>query len=233
MQSQIFKLLLLAFSVGACADAAEEPMEELGTAEQAITVTLEFRDGGLPVETGTIYSGTRDARLVSGSPDTVFGNNCLVAGSQSGNEQSCVIMFFDLRNYIPASAAVQSAILYINVTDPSVDPVDVSVLSRHWKETDVTWNKFTALEKWGAPGAKSSSDRGLPFKTFTARFARRVGIDLGPTGVAKIQEALSLGNSAVNGFILSNATTGDPLGFDGSEHRTRSRRPSLSVTYIN
>ena len=233
MQSQTFKLLLLAFAVGGCSDAGEEYTEELGTTEQAITTTLEFQDGGLPTPRGALYYGTRDARLSSKAPDGVFGDRCRIAGAQTGNEQSCVIMFFNLANYIPQSAIIQSVTLFVNVTDPSPESVEVSALLQHWKESAVTWNSVATGFPWGLPGAKSSSDRGPGFTKFTASAVGRFGIDLGDVGRAKVQEALALGNSAVNGFILSKPAIGNALEFDASEHVTRANRPSLRVTYTN
>jgi hypothetical protein len=235
MQSQTFKLLFLALGVAACSGEAEESVEELGTAEQAITATIDFQDGTV-MPGQIVYKGTRDSRLVANDPNTSYGSDksCLVSPAGSGNEQSCVLLFFNLRNFIPASAISQSGRLTLNVTDSSRSSVSINTLRKHWKELDANWIRANSLEPWKEAGAKSpTEDRGELVRTFTALRVGAITMDLGAVGVAKVQEALSLGDGVVNGFILSGAGTTDPFGYDSSEADLIAKRPRLSVTYIN
>ena len=226
--------LFAVLGAGACSDASV-PFEEIGVTQEPITQTLNFQDGAYVFDPPLPYSGTRDSRISAASPSTNYGNSALCGAAGGPNEISCVLLWFNLGSYVPASAAIVSATIFLNVIDATSSTYNVYELKQHWKESAVTWNDVVnstpaGPHPWQVPGAKGANDRGALVGTLTGAVGIR-SIQLNSTGLALIQSWILNGNSDVNGFIIANESATDLILFYASEATTIANRPRLQVTF--
>jgi hypothetical protein len=145
-----------------------------------------------------------------------------------------VLLWFNLGSYIPASAAITSATIYLNVIDSTSSTYNVYELKQHWKENAVSWNNVAIAPvgpiPWQVPGAKGANDRGALVGTLTGAVGFR-SITLNSIGLALIQTWILNGDSDVHGFIIASESATDPMLFYTSETTTIANRPRLQVTF--
>ncbi|NUQ65488.1 MAG: DNRLRE domain-containing protein, partial [Pirellulales bacterium] len=196
--------------------------------DPSAAVTVSFQNGAFP---STSYTGTRDTKIRSNYPTTVYGSNNKL--ELDGKPDFSSLIRWDLSS-IPADATITSAAITVYVVEPSLASFELYELKRAWNETETTFQRATSAQAWQVAGASGAADRGST--VLGAVSARAIGLQtftLNAAGVSVIQAWLA--SPALNhGFILqdyADAST-DDLDFRSREAKVIQERPRLSITYV-
>lgn len=105
------------------------------------------------------YDAAHDARISAESPNANWGHAELKVGAR---QRVSSLISFDLSS-IPTNATVVSATLsaYVYEREGSASlGIDIFAVARAWSESETTWDRATASERWGLPGGNHTlSDR--------------------------------------------------------------------------
>ncbi|MCI0698403.1 DNRLRE domain-containing protein, partial [candidate division KSB1 bacterium] len=186
-------------------------------------VTVSFQDG-----VGG-YTGTRDTKLVSGSPTTNYGT---ASGLEmDGSPDLSSLVSWDLTS-IPSGSIIQSVDVTVDVTNTSTQNYEFYEMKRPWIESAATWNEYASGLSWEVMGADGSGDRGTTVVgALTATSRGLQTISLNASGVAVVQSWVD-NPSSNHGFIILNYISAtDGLKFSSRENGTASNCPKLTVTY--
>ncbi len=191
--------------------------------EFEITVTKTFQDGI------NGYSGTRDTKLLAGSPTTNYGGDTQLEVDGSPDEST--LLYWDLTS-IPPESKIDSVAMTLVVTNQTNDTYGMYELTRVWTESGATWEEHVAGQSWEQGGADGSGDRGSTvLGSISSTSQGTVTTLLNAEGVAVVQAWVD--NPASNqGLIFQDyANASDGLSFLSSETGTVADRPKLTVTY--
>src|SRR5574341_2123441 len=185
-------------------------------------VTVSFQDG-----VGG-YTGTRDTKLLSGSPTTNYGT---ATGLEiDGSPDNSSLVSWDLTS-IPSGSIIQSVDITVNVTNTSTEVYEFYEMKRPWVEGAATWNQYASGLSWQVAGADGSGDRGSTvLGALTSSITGLQTISLNASGVAMVQSWVD-NPSSNHGFIILDYNNSNGLDFSSREKGTASLRPKLTVTY--
>ena len=197
------------------------------TAAAATTiVTASFQDGVAP---NNAYSGTRDTKIKSDEPSTVFGADPEL--EVDGDPDRSVILKWDLSS-LPPGSSVLSASITLEVTNASLDSYEIYEMKQEWVEDEANWSQYRSGSSWQTAGAGGSPDRGADvLGAVNATDTGSITILLDTTAHRLIEDWID-NPSTNNGFILQdypNATDG--ADFNSREVSSANSRPKLTVTY--
>ena len=178
------------------------------------------------------YQGTRDTKIRSDQPNTIFGSNAKL--EIDGNPDFSSLIQWDL-SAIPAGATILSASITVTAVNTSNDAFELYEVKRPWVEAEATFNQAAAGVAWGTAGASGASDRGTTvLGAVTAPSLGQATVTLNAQGLAVLQRWIA--NPAANyGLIFqdyANIST-DDLDFHSSESSTVSARPRLTIAYTS
>ena len=190
-------------------------------------VTL-FQDGVFPTAG---YAGTQDTWIRTNSTaGKNFGSTTTL--SADGRTDAAVLLKWDISS-IPSGSTVQSAMITINVIDPTLNNFDVFAMNRAWSEASVTWKGDSATSKWELAGATGASDHGSTvLASITSKNRGLVTVPLNSAGLALVQSWVDHPSSNL-GIIVQNYGSSDGLDFSSSEASAKRSRPRLMVTYVS
>jgi hypothetical protein len=176
------------------------------------------------------YSGTRDATILAGSPNTNQGATTSVR--VDGSPDVAALLRWDIGS-IPTGVTVKSATITLNITTTSSNTFQLYELKQNWSESGATWNRFSATSTWATAGAQGANDRGSAvLGTIKASSNGKVTITLNAAGIAVVQKWIN--NPGSNfGLTIQNYANSKAFAFDSSEASAAANRPKLSVTYTN
>ncbi len=121
-------------------------------------VTMSFQDGV------NGYTGTRDTKLLSGTPITNYGSATTLEIDGSPAESS--ILYWDLAS-IPLGNVIQSVDITVNITNGSSHTYELYELLRPWVEGQVTWNVDAGFGElsgnWSSNNGSGSYGGGLRY----------------------------------------------------------------------
>jgi uncharacterized protein YjiK len=196
--------------------------------------TITDDDGGVQPVTESFqdgvngYTGTRDTKLLSGSPTTNYGTATFL--ENDGSPYKSALLFWDLTS-IPSGSTVQSVDIQVNVINVSPTNYELYELKRPWVEGGATWNQYAAGQNWQTAGANGSADRGST--VLAAISGNSLGsktISLNAAGVAVVQSSVN-DPSTNHGFIVQNYINSNGLDLSSRETATVSQRPKLTVSF--
>ena len=189
----------------------------------APAVTVSFQDG---VDG---YTGTRDTKLMSASPTTVYG----AAGGLEidGSPDISALLYWDLTS-IPPGSAIQSVDITVDVSNASSDSYEFYQMLRPWIESEATWNEYASGQSWQVAGADGSGDRGSTILGYiTAPSTGLVTVSLNSEGVAVVQSWVD-NPSSNHGFIIQDyISASNGMDISSRETGTVTNRPQMTVTY--
>ncbi|MCA9258676.1 MAG: DNRLRE domain-containing protein, partial [Planctomycetales bacterium] len=175
------------------------------------------------------YNGTQDTVLYSISPDVNFGTETAISpDQQDANGVRQGLMRFDEifgigSGQIPLGSTINSATLQVNVVNPSVSAMQMSLyrMTHPWTETTATWNSFGEIG-----GVQASEGEATDLPPDAVLFDPQ-------TGVSTFDVTLSLQNWSAGqenlGWLIESAAT-DGWDFETSE-AGQTDRPKLTVNY--
>src|SRR5215210_6316107 len=183
---------------------------EAATGTQALTSVA---DAGLSELAPTTNNGTATTLKVDGDDPDPGGGDLYAA------------LRWDLSS-IPAGAAVSSATITLNISNPSPQTYGVYELKKAWNEGQLSWNQAATGTPWATPGAKGATDRGAQIASVTPTTVAPYTFTI-PVSVA--QGWLNT-HSSNNGIVLAHTTNYDGFVFDTKEGATP---PKLTVNYTS
>ncbi len=221
-------------------DAGEYPVTLLVTDDDGATgmvtetivvsdpnaVTVSFQDGVAPTSD---YSGTRDTKIKSDEPTTIFGSDDEL--ELDGDPDRSVLLKWDLSS-LPAGSTIQSATITLEIFDVSPDTYEIYEMQQDWVEDEANWNQYRTGDSWQTEGAEGAPDRGLDvLGTILASDVGPLMITLSDSAVSVIEKWIA--DPSVNyGFILQNYTSADNgIDFDSRETSNVRYRPKLTLTF--
>src|SRR5215210_6490898 len=181
---------------------------EAATGTQALTSVA---DAGLSELAPTTNNGTATTLKVDGDDPDPGGGDLYAA------------LRWDLSS-IPAGAAVSSATITLNISNPSPQTYGVYELKKAWNEGQVTWNQAATGTPWATAGAKGTTDRGAQIASLTPTNIAPYTFTV-PTSV--VQGWLGT-PSTNNGIVLAHTTNYDGFVFDTREG---AQPPKLTLNY--
>jgi len=174
------------------------------------------------------YSGTRDTKLLSTTPNTNYGS--AVQLEVDGSPDYSVLLSWDMTS-IPLGTTIDSVAITLEITNSSTHMYEFYEMKRPWVESEATWNEYALGQSWQVSGADGSADRGPTVLGGITGSTGTQTISLNSAGVALVQSWVD-DPSSNQGFILLdfiNASNG--LDFFSRETATPTDRPKLTVTY--
>jgi hypothetical protein len=191
----------------------------------------EFQHGELPTPS---YAGATDTYLFENQATTNFG----AVGTINVDTDEPWLSGKDVRGLlrwdvsaIPRTARVDSARIFITVTNSGGATVTVRAMSTPWREREATWNERTAGVAWATAGGGGATDRGAAtLATFVAPEPAVVAIELNAAGVAAVQAWIA--NPDVNQGVMFSSDNGlqlDGIDFHSRDAVGRTDRPRLVV----
>ncbi len=191
----------------------------------AATTTVSFQQGT------NGYAGAVDTYLQAGLPDTdnSTATTLIVDGPTTGapGDERQILLRFDglfasAGGPIPDGAAIQSATLTVNITNPSVDGAELHRMLRAWSDAD-TWNTLGAgVQRDDAEAVATADVTGAYNGTVPSLYTIDVTASL---------SAWSTGSVNRGWVFVTPGTGSDSWRFDSSEGATLANRPNLTVTY--
>ena len=194
-----------------------------------ITYTTAPADNTATLQQGlNSYTGTSDAWLWSGDPDTNVGAD--VTWNIRGSTTAAVLKFAIFAaegGPVPDNATISSATLSIYKFGTNDGVFNAKRLLRAWNESQVTWNNAATGSAWQAGGAAGATD-------VTAAGEAQMtlgGVEgWGDFDVTAAVQAMAGGNNhgwrlqAIGGSNL-------PHNFGAKENSSQMLRPKLTITY--
>ena len=204
------------------------PQQDLSTGTPVVDPIqhVAFQDGVSP---STDYEGTRDTKIISTDPNTVYGDHPVLeidAESDYG-----VLLSWDLMS-IPTNATVTGAAFVFDVTDVTVLDYEYYEVTRWWEEETATWNRANSGANWQTPGALGAEDHNSTvLGTITGSTQGAYTYPLNDKALAVVQKWIREPGSNY-GFIFQDYTSGDDgLDFSSREASDPAKRPRLELTY--
>ncbi len=182
---------------------------------------LSFRNGALPT---AAYLGCTDTVIAE---TTDAGTSMDVAGEEAPRPAVSVLQF--VLNEIPDAGMLSSARLVLQVKAGSHGKLEVRPLRRAVNLDEATWERASAAESWGNPGATSNSDRADAVGNATFSAAGELAVGLDANGLAELERSRA-DPSGGHGFLLVAGASTDSLSF-GSPTGAVSERPALQVVF--
>ncbi|MFC2160761.1 C45 family autoproteolytic acyltransferase/hydrolase [Acidobacteriota bacterium] len=175
------------------------------------------------------YTGMRDTKLLSSSPNSNYGSS--VELEVDGSPDYSALLYWDVTS-IPIASTIESVTISLTVTGSSSDRYEFYEMKRPWIENEASWNGFTSGEDWDVPGANGLLDRGsIVLGSITGSIGTRT-TSLNTAGVALVQSWMD-DPSSNHGFILMDYTNStDGLDFYSRETQSSGNRPIMMVTYL-
>jgi hypothetical protein len=191
----------------------------------------EFQNGELPTAS---YAGTTDTYLFENQPTTNFG----AVGTINVDTDEPWLTGKDVRGLlrwdvsaIPRAARVDSARIFLTVTNSGGATFTVRAMTTAWKEREATWNERSDGLAWATAGGGGATDRGAAtVATFGAPDPAVVAIELNAAGVAAVQAWIA-NPDANHGIMLSsdNGLQLDGMDFHSRDAVGRTDRPRLVI----
>ena len=187
-------------------------------------VTLTFRDG---VDG---YTGTRDTKLMSTSPDMNYGSEPELEIDSSPPRSA--LLFWDL-TAIPSGSIIQSVELAVYIINRSPNSFEFYQIFKPWIEAEATWNSYAAGQSWEVPGADGAGDRDSVVLGSLTGPKGPATVSLNTSGVEVVQSWVN-DPATNNGMIIMNyVSSKNGLDFSSRERGTLSDRPGLTVTFLD
>lgn len=225
--------LLLAGCAGESLAPSEEAAFEADAGEQPQAIVKEVGCEGMtaqPPPLGRyqfihVKAGT-DATIRSTKPNTRFGNDSHCYASF--DDQDVCLMRFPVN--LPKTAQIHFAQLSMRVDSAVPAKYFVYSLDKRWTEAGATWNRYTSLSEWTAPGA--AQDQRAPFCTLTSGVGR-INYNLNGYAVSQIQDWVSgrAENSGI-GFFTNEQSSNTRLDVYSSENEPDDQ-PELNLWYTD
>lgn len=203
-----------------------------GTATETVTaidpdvVIISFQDGVTPT---SAYSGTRDTKIKSDEPTTIFGSDDEL--EVDGDPDRSVLLKWDLSS-VSTGSTVQSAEITLEIFDASPDTYEIYEMLQDWVEDEANWNQYRTGDSWQTEGAGGAPDRGSDvLGTILATDTGSLTITLTDSAASVIGKWID--DPSVNyGFILQNYPNADNgIDFDSREASNLMYRPTLTLSY--
>jgi hypothetical protein len=190
----------------------------------------EFQDGVAPT---AAYAGTTDTQLFQNQPTTNFGaaDSINVDGDEPwlSNKDVRGLVRWDV-SAIPRTARVDSARVFLTVTNGGGATFTVRAMSTPWREREATWNERSAGVVWATAGGSGAADRAAAtLATFAVPDPAVLAIELNAAGVAAVQAWIA--NPDANHGVMLSSDTGslDGMDFHARDALGASNRPRLVV----
>jgi hypothetical protein len=190
----------------------------------------EFQDGVAPT---AAYAGTTDTQLFQNQPTTNFGaaDSINVDGDEPwlSNKDVRGVVRWDT-SAIPRTARVDSARIFLTVTNGGGATFTVRAMSTPWREREATWNERSAGVVWATAGGSGGADRAAAsLATFAVPEPALVAIELNAAGVAAVQAWIA--NPDANHGVMFSSDTGaiDGMDFQARDAVGATGRPRLVV----
>ncbi len=145
---------------------ATETLSPAPTATMTMTPTLEpvreivLRNGVSP---DASYAGIADTWIDRWTPSMTQGGNTVLRFSQWGASDASRILvrIGDLERYLPPTAEIVSAHLYLKSTQVAAQPLRIDAMRvwREWSAQDATWTHATRDQIWALSGCSAVTDR--------------------------------------------------------------------------
>ena len=174
------------------------------------------------------YSGTTDAEIRRGLPNSNFGSNTLL--DFDGLPDIASLIRWDVSS-ISAGNHIESATITLDAINTSSQSYPVFAMLRPWAESQVTWRQPMNGSSWEGRGASGITDHSSAVLGQTATFSgSQMTIGLDATGIATLQNWID--HPSTNyGFIFQNYSNFDGVTFRSSESPLVSHRPILTINY--
>ena len=206
--------------------APEPPPEENPTPDPPSNqpVTTVFQDGPK-------YDGTRDTKLVSGSPNSVFGHASDL--EIDGSPDKSVLIKWNVES-VAAGSQVNAASITLDVTNKSSSTYGLYEMLRPWTEDTANWGQFGTSSPWSENGAAGNGDRGeQTLGTMKASSTGAYTIDLNAAGLAVVQRWVD-DPSTNHGIVFQDYhNASDGADFHSREASNPADRPRLEITYTS
>lgn len=224
-----------------CAGGPLEPNEEAavesnpGEAQQALVKEWAC-DGvtALPPSAARGYNfiqvkaGT-DTTIREAKPNSNFSDNARCY-AQFDDKEVCLMRFPVPVESTPLGSTAQIQFAQLSMRVDSAAPAKYFAYSmdKRWTEANATWNKYTSVSAWTAPGA--AQDQRSPFCTLTSTVGR-VTYNLSGYAVSQIQDWISgrAENSGI-GFFADGSSSERRLQVYSSENDAADT-PELNIWY--
>lgn len=212
----------VAFASSENSTIAWRPMLTIGATINE-TITNSFRQG---VDG---YSGADDTYIRQGYPDTKYGAGADMFIRSDG---MLGLFRFDLSSL---SGQVENVVeatltLYDNSGEAvATNPAIMYRMLKNWDEADATYNEYASGSTWETAGAAGASDRGSAITTVGLSVGTHTNFDVG-IPVDLVQDWID--HPSTNYGIILEATLGNTVLLDCSEHGTVNLRPMLTIEYV-
>lgn len=194
------------------------------TVDEPVTTTVTFQQGTVG------YTGVQDAFIASTAPNGNFGADTRISLYSDGRYKG--LIRFDLSS-IPSQVMVLDARLTMEIYYLSGTPTAMTIsaypISRPWQVDQVTWNRASDAEAWGAPGCgdvnvdRSAVPAGTLSKTTKGSYQMNV------TSTVANWVADSESNHGL--LLVSQGSPAIQVDHAASEYSMISVRPKLTITY--
>jgi hypothetical protein len=180
---------------------------------------------------GDGYMGATDTFLDAWAPDTNH-DHAIKLGVRQGSVRVPLMRF--ALDTIPAHSSIRRALLRVYVTDAGDSArLDLSIfkVTRPWDHKLVTWNRATATEAWGQPGALDvERDRSSRVYAHAVSKAERNWIEFDVT--ALVQEWVSAPQANYGLLIAGEGSVSMQVNLASSSWAVIDFRPHLEVEYV-
>ncbi len=175
---------------------------------------------------GTTYSGSEDAVLYSGLPDTNFS---------SENSTQYAILRFPGLSSITGPVTVSDAYLNLKITSGGSGSGSITVkrVLRNWVEAQATYNSYSSGNAWTTPGAGGSGTDVAAGNSCVVSYPGFFDTsDIASTSntqlITDIQNILD-GTATNNGWVIDSSSLAIDWGLPANA--TAASRPMLTVVY--
>ena len=121
--------------------------ERITTVTAPNAVTASFQDGVAP---NNAYNGTRDTKIKSDEPTTIFGSDTEL--EVDGDPDRSVILKWNVSS-LPPGSSVHSASITLEVTNASTDSYEIYEMKQDWVEGEADWSQYRSGNTWQTAGA--------------------------------------------------------------------------------
>ena len=194
-------------------------------AEDPTTFQVAFQDGVSPTPD---YAGTRDTKLRSDAPSTVFGDSDFLE-VDAGPDYAALIGW-DLSS-LPSGIAITDASMVLHVTNVSTAAYFLYALNVPWEEASATWIDRSAGTPWSTPGGETDHAAAV-LADIEGPTLGELRIPLNTAAIDVLQGWIENPDSN-HGFMIENFDTGDDgLDVSSREAAEPALRPRLELSYV-
>jgi hypothetical protein len=180
---------------------------------------------------GDDYLGATDTFLDAWAPDTNH-DHAIKLGVRQGSVRVPLMRF--ALDTIPTHSSIRRAVLRVYVTDAGdTARLDLNIfkVTRPWDPKLVTWNRATATEAWGQPGARDvERDRSSRVYAHAVSKAERNWIEFDVT--ALVQEWVSAPQTNYGLLMVGEGSVSMQINLASSSWSVMDFRPQLEVEYV-